>query len=196
MKLLLIVAILLATAQLQAATTANQINCQAKDLGTVDQLICSDKELLKQDQQLAEVYQQALSKAAYEKPAVLKAEQRGWVKGKAECWKEEDKKGCASTLYIQRIAELQARYELMQASKKLLLSCDNNPANEISLRYYPTSPATLIADYGDQVSLMYQQADRSYLGRNEKLSEQNGVFTLQWGYQAPLQSCRAKQPPL
>jgi len=192
MKLLLIVTTLLATAQLQAVTTDNQINCQAKDLGTVDQLICSDPELLKQDQQLAEVYQQALLKAANEKPPLLKAEQRGWVKGKAECWKEEDKKACASTLYTQRIAELQARYELLPASKKLLLSCENNPANEISVRYYPTTPATLIADYGDQVSLMYQQADQSYVGRNEKLSEQKGIFTVQWGYEAPLMSCKTK----
>jgi uncharacterized protein len=192
MKLLLIVTTLLATAQLQAAAADNQINCQAKGLGTVDQLICSDPELLKQDQQLAEVYQQALLKAVNEKPPMLKAEQRGWVKGKAECWKEEDKKGCASTLYIQRIAELQARYELVPIRKKVLLSCENNPANEISVRYYPTTPATLIADYGDQVSLMYQQADQSYVGRNEKLSEQNGIFTVQWGYEAPLISCKPK----
>lgn len=192
MKLLLIVTTLLATAQLQVAAADNQINCQAKDLGTVDQLICSDQELLKQDQQLAEVYQQALLKAVNEKPPLLKAEQRGWVKGKAECWKEEDKKACASTLYTQRIAELQARYELLPASKKLLLGCGSNPANEVSLRYYPTTPATLIADYGDQVSLMYQQADQSYVGRNEKLSEQKGVFTVQWGYEAPLMSCKTK----
>ncbi|EGM79312.1 putative lipoprotein [Rheinheimera sp. A13L] len=192
MKLLLLVTTLLAAAPLQAATADNQINCQAKDQGTIDKLICSDPELLKQDQQLAEVYQQALAKAVNEKPPLLKAEQRGWIKGKAECWKAEDKKACASTLYIQRIAELQARYELVPISKNLLLSCDNNPANEISLRYYSTTPATLIADYGDQVSLMYQQEDHSYVGRNEKLSEQNKVFTVQWGYQAPLMSCKTK----
>lgn len=192
MKLLLIVTTLLATAPLQAAAADNQINCQAKDLGTVDQLICSDSELLKHDQLLAEVYQQALLKAANEKPPLLKAEQRGWVKGKADCWKEEDKKACAAELYTQRIAGLQARYELLPISKKLLLGCDNNPANEISVRYYPTTPATLIADYGDQVSLMYQQADQSYVGRNEKLSEQNGIFTVQWGYEAPPMSCKPK----
>ncbi len=192
MKLLLIITTLLATSQLQAASADNQINCQVKEQGTIDKLICSDPELLKQDQQLAEVYQQALLKAVNEKPPLLKAEQRGWVKGKAECWKEEDKKACASKLYTQRIAGLQARYELVPASKKLLLGCENNPANEVSLRYYQTSPATLIADYGDQISLMYQHADQSYQGRNEKLSEQNGVFTLQWGYEAPLQRCMAK----
>jgi uncharacterized protein len=192
MKLLLIVTTLLASTQLQAATTDFQINCQAKDLGTVDQLICADESLLKQDQQLAEVYQQALAKAANEKPPLLKAEQRGWVKGKADCWKEQDKKACASELYTRRIAELQARYELVPVSKTLVLSCENNPAHEISLRYYLTTPATLIADYGDQVSLMYQQADQSYLGRNEKLSEQSGVFTVQWGYQAPLLQCKVK----
>ncbi|RVT47382.1 DUF1311 domain-containing protein [Rheinheimera sediminis] len=190
MKLLLIISTLLASTPLQAATTDFQINCQAKDLGTVDQLICSDQDLLKQDQQLAQVYQQALAKAANEKPLLLKAEQRGWIKGKADCWKENDKNTCASTLYTQRIAELQARYELLPISKKLALRCENNPANEVSLRYYPTTPATLIADYGDQVSLMYLQADQSYVGRNEKLSERNGVFTLQWGYNVPSIECR------
>ncbi len=191
MKLLLIITTLLATAQLQAAAADNQINCRAKDQGTIDKLICSDQELLKQDQQLAEVYQKALLKSANEKPPFLKAEQRGWVKGKAECWKEQDKKACASELYTLRIAELQARYELVPISKKLVLSCENNPAHEILLRYYLTTPATLIADYGDQVSLMYQQADQSYVGRNEKLSEQNGVFIVQWGYGAALLSCVA-----
>lgn len=191
MKLLLTITALLTTAQLHAVEANFQINCQAKDQGTIDKLICSDQELLKQDQQLAEVYQQALLKAANEKPPLLKAEQRGWVKGKAECWKEEDKKACASMLYTQRIAELQARYELVSAIKKLRLSCDNNPANELSARYYPTTPATLIADYGDQVSLMYQQPDQSYVGRNERLSEQNGVFIVQWGYGAALLSCIA-----
>ena len=57
MKLLLIVTTLLATAQLQATAADNQINCQTKGLGTVDQLICSDQKLLKQDQQLADLYQ-------------------------------------------------------------------------------------------------------------------------------------------
>jgi len=38
---------------------------------------------------------------------------------------------------------------------------------------------------------MYQQPDQSYVGRNEKLSEQNGVFTAQWGYKAALLSCVA-----
>jgi uncharacterized protein len=152
---------------------------------------CFHQELLKQDQQLAEVYQKALLKSANEMPPLLKAEQRGWVKGKAECWKEDDKKACASGLYTRRIAELQALYELAPISKKLVLSCENNPAHEILLRYYLTTPATLIADYGDWVSLMYQQPDQSYVGRNEKLSEQNGVFIVQWGYGAALLSCVA-----
>ncbi|CAI3799722.1 hypothetical protein JAMGFMIE_02401 [Rheinheimera sp. MM224] len=39
---------------------------------------------------------------------------------------------------------------------------------------------------------MYQQADQSYVGRNEKLSEQKGIFTVQWGYEAPLMSCKTK----
>lgn len=57
MKLLLIITTLLATAQLQAAAADNQINCRAKDQGTIDKLICSDQKLLKQDQQLADLYQ-------------------------------------------------------------------------------------------------------------------------------------------
>lgn len=36
------------------------------------------------DHQLAEVYRAAARKAANEKPPLLKAEQRGWIKGRNE----------------------------------------------------------------------------------------------------------------
>lgn len=174
-----------------ACLVDHQINCHAKELNTIDQLICADSGLLQVDQHMAKVYQQALTKSDNRQAPVLRAEQRGWIKGKAECWKDANQKACVTELYIRRIAELQARYDLVAVSKRIVLQCENNPAHEVALRYYATTPATVIADYGDQVSLMFQQNDQNYLGRNEKLSQVADVFMLQWGYNKPEIRCAA-----
>ncbi|MFO1429136.1 MAG: hypothetical protein U1F76_03195 [Candidatus Competibacteraceae bacterium] len=39
----------------------------------------------------------------------LKAEQRGWVKGRNDCWKAGDQRGCIKSEYEARIRELKDR---------------------------------------------------------------------------------------
>lgn len=39
----------------------------------------------------------------------LKAEQRGWVKGRNDCWKSGDQRGCVKRSYDERIGELKDR---------------------------------------------------------------------------------------
>jgi uncharacterized protein len=41
--------------------------------------------------------------------------QRGWVKGRNDCWKSADHLQCTQAAYETRIAALQARYELVPA---------------------------------------------------------------------------------
>jgi len=43
------------------------------------------------------------------KQKALKAEQRGWVKGRDDCWKRSDVRGCVAGEYRSRIAELKDR---------------------------------------------------------------------------------------
>ena len=79
----------------------------AKSNGEIEALICQDDSLAALDRELAQVYKTALDNAPGEERATLKATQRGWIKGRNDCWKAADKKACTQTNYEQRITALQ-----------------------------------------------------------------------------------------
>jgi uncharacterized protein len=166
--------------------------CAKVAAGSIEAMVCSDGELSALDRQLASVYAAAAKKAANEHPPVLKAEQRGWIKGRGDCWKSDDKRSCVRDEDRLRIAELQARYRLVASRGPFRFVCDGNPANEVITTFFETDPGTLIAERGDSVSLMYQQRSASgtrYQGRNETFWEHQGVATITWGYGAPEMRC-------
>ena len=144
---------------------------------------------------LADVYEQAKQKAINEHPPVLKAEQRGWIKGRNECWKSKDTQHCVEREYKLRIAELQARYQLLPGNGPLIYICDDNPIDLFIVTFYPTDPPTLIAERVDSVSLMYLQPSGSgakYQGHNETFWEHQGEAMITWGFGAKTKSCKKK----
>ncbi|MBB1076984.1 MliC family protein [Rhodoferax sp. 4810] len=161
--------------------------------------ICADAELAKLDRQMTQVYAAALKKARQQRPPVLKAEQRGWIKGRNDCWKSADQRQCIADSYRLRIAELQARYRLVTPTATVRYACDGNPANEVVATFFHTDPATLMAERGDAVSFMVQQPSASgarYQGRNEWLWEHQGEATIVWGYEAPEMRCQPTATPV
>ncbi|MBK8323626.1 MAG: DUF1311 domain-containing protein [Betaproteobacteria bacterium] len=167
-------------------------DCRKAKGGSIEEMICKDAELAALDRKLDGVYKAALKKAANEKPPILKATQRGWVKGRNDCWKDADKRACVKNEYVRRTAELQAKYRLVEFTGPFRLACNGNPADEVVVTYFKTEPATLIAERGDQSSLMFQQAVASgtnYVGQNESIREHQGKSTVVWGYQAPEMTC-------
>ncbi len=167
----------------------------AKAEGEVERIICSDPELMSLDNMMANVYKEAAQKAVNEHPPVLKAEQRGWIKGRNECWKSDDKEKCVEDSYKLRIAELQARYRLVPGDGPFFYFCDDNPAKEIVMTFFKTDPPTLIAEFGDSVSLMYLQPSGSgskYQGRNESAWIKDKEAMITWGYGSAEMSCKHK----
>lgn len=159
-------------------------------------MICADAALAARDRQMAAVYAAALRKAGQEHPPTLRAEQRGWVKGRNDCWKATDRKDCVVAAYQSRTVELQARYRLVPASPPVRYVCNGNPADEVTATYFQTDPPSLLAERGDQTSLMVQAPSASgarYVGRNEWLWEHQGEATIVWGYQAPEMRCRVAE---
>ncbi|WP_311568455.1 MliC family protein [Photobacterium arenosum] len=180
----------------QVKAAEPSFDCTGVADGSIEAMICQDEELAALDNQLSEVYKQAADKATNEHPPTLKAEQKGWVKGRNECWKADDKKSCVESEYQRRIAELQARYGLIQATATVTYLCTDQPGSEVIATYFPTDPPALIAERGDSVSLMYQQESASgtkYVGRNESLWEHQGEATVIWGYGAPELQCKLQQ---
>lgn len=183
----------LITAQAWAADPS--YDCKQVKTGSIEDKICQDAGLSALDVKLAEVYKEALRKAVNEKPPALKAEQRGWIKGRNDCWKSDDRISCIKEEYIRRIAELQVRYRLLPGNGPVFFECDNDPRNELAVTFFRTEPATLTAERGDSTSLMYQQISASgarYQGRNESFWEHQGVATVIWGNSAKEMICKPR----
>jgi len=176
--------------------TGPSYDCSEVEANSIEEMICKDNELSAIDRKLSNVYAAAAQIEANEHPPVLKAEQRGCIKGRNECWKADDKRACVQYAYQSRIAELEARYLLVDGSDPFRFICDENPADKVIVTFFQTDPPTLIAERGDSVSLMYLQPSGSgtkYQGRNEIFWEHQGEASITWGYSA--QKMRCKKAP-
>jgi len=185
----------LVTVRTASDTSGPSFSCEAVRPGSIEALVCGNEHLAALDRDLSGVYAQAQQVAANEQPPRLKAEQRGWIKGRDECWNSEDQRACVEEAYVRRIAELQARYRLVSFVGPVFYACDDDPANEVVVTYFETAPATLIAEYGDSSSLMFSQPAGSgtkYEGRNEMLWEHQGEAVIRWGYDVPEMQCVKK----
>jgi len=168
-------------------------DCSKVEQGSIAERVCQSAELSALDRQLAEVYAAANQQAGNRQPPVLKAEQRGWIKGRDDCWKAADIPACIKDSYQLRIAELQARYRLVESIGPVFFSCSGNPADEVVVTFFKTTPPSLIAERGDSTSLMYQSISASgakYEGQNNLFWEHQGEATIRWGFQAAEMHCR------
>lgn len=72
-------------------------------------LICKDAELARLDNSLASLYTTVLKNTPKSEQSILKTEQRGWVKGRNDCWKADDQRACIKSEYQTRMRELKDR---------------------------------------------------------------------------------------
>jgi uncharacterized protein len=188
--------LVLATAPARARAQAKgpAFDC-AKAQGEVQQLVCKDEGLAALDRKLDEVYKAARAKAANEVPPVLVAEQRGWAKGRDECWKAKDGtyltaswqaknvRECVEGNYRIRISELQAKYRLLPAKGPVLFACENNPANELVATFFDTDPPTARLERGDQTVtawLVPAASGSKYEGQNVELWTKGKDASVTW----------------
>jgi uncharacterized protein len=141
-----------------AAAKGPSFACDTVAAGSIEALICEDQELSALDRTLSGVYTAASERTVDEHPPRLQAEQRGWIKGRNECWKSDDRDECVRQAYLLRIAELQARYRLVPGHGPVRFTCEGDPVAEVIATFFQTDPPTLIAEYGDAFSLMYLQS--------------------------------------
>ena len=190
--------ILMLTGLVPAHTALGQppaFDCGRVDAGSIEDLICKDRQLAALDRKLADVYTQALMQAAAPHAPILKAEQVGWIKGRNECCKSDDEKQCVENNYKTRIAELQARYRLIPGTGPMTYTCGGTPADNVVVTFFRTDPPTLIAERGESVALMYLQPSGSgarYQGQNESFWEHHGQAVVTWGDGAPEINCQKR----
>ncbi|WP_226661101.1 MliC family protein [Microbulbifer aggregans] len=157
---------------------------------SIEQLICQDDKLAALDRQLADVYRAAQSSPKGQQDKLLKASQVGWIKGRNDCWKSDDKSACVIDSYRRRIAELQARYELVASRGPAIYRCGEG---DVLAVFYETEPPAALVRFNGEESLMYLEPSGSgarYQGRNESLWEHQGEAVIVWGYDAPQMRCK------
>ena len=195
-KITVCFALVLFTFSPYAKSASPSFDCSKVEKGSTEEIICNDSELSELDRKMAKVYKEAEQKAKNEVPPVLKAEQRGWIKGRDDCWKSEDEKECIKENYLLRIAELQATYRLVKNSGPIFYTCDDIPAKEVVITHFETDPPTLIAEFGDSQSLMYEEPTESgsfYQGRNESVAIKRSEARVKWGFDSQTMNCKEKQ---
>jgi len=103
---------------LTASLYADQpsFDCSKVDKESCEAIICSSDTLIDLDRELSNIYKQALIKAP--KEDMLKVYQRGWIKGRNECWKVGDAKAYMIDLYHLRIQELKEKYQIEDSEKQ------------------------------------------------------------------------------
>ncbi|WGL16939.1 MliC family protein [Microbulbifer bruguierae] len=167
-------------------------DCAAARVSSIEKMICADESLSELDQKMASVYKAAGETEKARQDRYFKAYQRGWIKGRNECWKADDKRQCVVESYRRRILELQVGYGLLPAAGSATFLCDGAP---LTVTYYDTEPRAALAEYKEDESIMVLEPTASgtrYRGRNESLWEHQTEATVVWGYGASEMRCKLR----
>nr|WP_248920107.1 MliC family protein [Pseudomonas entomophila] len=156
----------------------------------MESLICQSQALSSQDRDLARTYKAALAKAGGQANR-LKAEQRGWIKGRDECWKADDQNACLRSTYTQRTVELQVGYALVAHDGPIRFDCGDK--GQIDVSFYKTDPPAVAATYRDQRSIMIavpSESGMNFQGQNESFRGHQEEATVTWGADGKAFTCR------
>lgn len=163
--------------------------------GTVERRVSADPALAALDRRLGQVYRAAAARAKGPLAARLRAEQRGWTKGRDECWKADGQptwitaswtvatvRDCIDAQYRVRTAELQAVWRLLPPAT-VRYGCGSTPADELVLDAFATDTPTLRLERGDRSATLWQvgpPAEGRYEGANVALVRDGRQVTLSW----------------
>ena len=119
-----------------------------------EELICRDNELAALDNQLAGVYHSALENIPADEHRNLKAIQRGWIKGRNDCWKADDLRSCVQLAYESRITELQIQGCLVTVPAPVKYQCDGGEYDYLTAVFYQETamPAVVLTRINDRDS--------------------------------------------
>jgi uncharacterized protein len=136
-----------------AADGKPSFNCAAAT-SDAEKLVCSDPALAALDRRLAEVHARAKAAPGADQ-ARLAAEQRGWAKGRDDCWKSVERSRCVSEAYMTRTAQLQIDNGETQAPEAAAYECDDNSKRFTVVYYNDLDPKTAVVTWGDDQALAF-----------------------------------------
>lgn len=180
-------------APLLACAATPSFDC-AKAHGAAEQLICENAGLAALDNELAALYPKAIANFSAEQAKTEKAMQRGWIKGRNECWKDRDPRQCIDASYQMRITELQVKGGQLTVPTPVDYQCGNKVT--LSTYFYndaklPAAVINLSEGDSQQQVLSYEAPSASgarYEGQNLSLFTKGDEASLE-RYGQPTLSC-------
>jgi uncharacterized protein len=150
----------------------------------INKTICEDPELSALDRKLAHVYSQASRRYPTTAPLQLRAEHPAWEKKLNECSTDSNKRECIRNSYMSRIAEVQARNDLV-SSKTERFRCvtESGTENPLIATFHQTDPPTATLQRADQrvVAFMNQSANDSiYEGTSVTFRHEADHARVEW----------------
>lgn len=181
-------------APLLATAATPSFDC-AKAHSAAEQLVCQDAGLAALDNELAALYPKAIAEFSPEQQKSERAMQRGWLKGRNDCWKERDSRQCVEESYQLRITELQIKGGQLRVPSPVDYQCANNVT--LSTYFYneakrPAAMINLSEGNNQQQVLAYQTPSASgarYEGQNLTLFTKGSDARLE-RYGEPTLSCK------
>jgi len=166
----------------------------SKATGVVEELICTDEGLAALDRRLAEVFATAVENWPADDLAELKAFQRGWIKGRNDCWKAEDVRACVESSYQSRIVELQIQSGQLEVPPPVGYVCEGHEGTPFFAVFFrQTDPPSAVLTFGDAQVIAFIARSGSgarYIADNVEFWEHHGEARVDW-YGTPL-TCEAR----
>ncbi|MGH1467135.1 MAG: alpha/beta fold hydrolase [Cognatishimia sp.] len=152
--------------EIAAAMPKPSFDCAAA-VSSAEKAICENPALAELDLRIADWFAQAEERAqsldagAEDATNLLRAYQRGWIKGRDECWKESDLETCIRDAYLLREGQLVAEWQLIEPVRTAEFMCAGNPANVVTVSYFETERPAVRLEYGDGIETGVQSTDRA-----------------------------------
>ncbi len=174
-----------ATDAAPVAVATPSFDCAKAD-GDAQKLVCSTPELAAMDRELMRLYDLALTGPNIngQRKQQLQATQRGWIKGRDDCWKADDKPACVRDQYAMRIHELRQGYadargdDAKGVSKgPLALACKGQDFL-VSVTFVNTDPGAVWLSWRDQeVGLAHVVSASGALYEGQNYAGKASLFT-------------------
>lgn len=170
-----------ATSPLALADAGPSYDCaKAQD---VEQRVCQSAELSVLDRRMAAAYKSNLAATDAATQKRLRAEQRGWLRSRDECWKASDQNLCITLSYQMRLVQLQIQSGAVMAPKAVEFACGENSKPFTAAFYDKLEPHAAILTYGGDQTIAIIQRSASgahYSNDGVDFREHQGEARVTW----------------
>lgn len=150
----------------------------------VQRLICADKQLMQQDQEIGQLYGTALQQYSDPDRKRLKVRQHEWLSARESCVKGERPHNCIAEQQQRRLVELRIGLGQLQAPTAVGYLCRGQESTPVFASYYPTDPPAAVLTFGDRQAVTFIAESASgarYAAGDVEIWEHQGQATFKWG---------------